>query len=140
MSLSFGPTALPVTPTNAKSVEVTERDSSVPAKLSAPVEVDERGRISFTVAESGQYTVTSTNVPASSSSSRNVSLTGEAEAVAVEPEATEPTPEEVAPEPEPVEPQPEATAPEEEAAAEEEKKPAPKKRAPAKKKDEDTES
>lgn len=147
MSLTFGPTALSTPPTDARSVSVTHRDTLEPARLSSEVEVDERGRVSFTVAEPGRYTVTTTNGP--TSSSRNVSLEGESA------EGTPLTEEELARNDtsetvEDDDSNPESDAEEvtnETAEAEplvvtedEAPKPAARKRAPAKKKVEDTES
>lgn len=71
--LTFGPTALSTPPADAASVEVTHRDTNEPADLTSEVEVDERGRVTFTVAEAGRYLVTTANGPVRSS--RKVNLT-----------------------------------------------------------------
>lgn len=56
MSLSFGPAALPVIPTSADEVVVTRRGGQ-PVVFTDPVSVDDQGRVSFTVSETGKYTI-----------------------------------------------------------------------------------
>lgn len=67
MSLTFGPSALSTPPTDAASVEVINRDTGEPAELTSEVEVLDHGQVTFTVAESGHYLVTTTNGPVRSS-------------------------------------------------------------------------
>ena len=57
MSLSFGPKALSVVPSGTSEIAVVVTDTGTPASLTAPVALDSQGRISFTVAASGHYTL-----------------------------------------------------------------------------------
>lgn len=58
MPLSFGPELLSPRPPLTSDVSVTVWNTKTPATLTSPVSIDELGRVSFTVASSGQYTVT----------------------------------------------------------------------------------
>jgi hypothetical protein len=71
--LKFGPAALSTPPADASSVEVTNRETNEPAELTSDVEVLDHGQVTFTVAESGRYLITTTNGPVRSS--RKVILT-----------------------------------------------------------------
>jgi hypothetical protein len=58
VSLTFGPEHLAVDPRTASDVAVYVRATKTPAELTQPVTVDPQGRVTFTVASAGPYTVT----------------------------------------------------------------------------------
>lgn len=57
MPLSFGPESLSPRAPLTSDVTVTVWNTNTPASLTTPVSVDELGRVSFTVASAGHYTV-----------------------------------------------------------------------------------